>query len=165
MNKVKLYHASNYNINNFKIVKKKNRFCELGYGVYFTSNYNQAKEFGKKYIYEVSVDLDLFKCFKYDKCEDFIYLCYLCRIGLENIAKETIDKFEGYDIIVSPVLADVKKFTIKSRYFNRGDLTYDEFKKYVKIHKKMNQYCLKTALVLDYINSNEIIKHIIIKRG
>ena len=150
---VKLYHATNYkNIKKFKIVKKEKRFCELGEGVYFTSNLAQAKSFGKKFIYEIDIDLDLFNCYEHIQNEDFIYLCYLCRIGLEDIAKETIDKFEGYDIVISPVLAKVEKFTIKSELFNEGDIDYNEIKKYFKLHKGMNQYCLKTKKVLSYIN-------------
>jgi len=160
MKTIKLYHATNYkNISEFKIIKKKKRFCELGEGVYFTSNLEQAKRFGKKYIYEIEIDIDLFKCYEHIQNEDFVYLCYLCRIGLENIAKETIDKFDGYDIVISPVLAKAKKFANKSEMFNEGDIDYNEIKKYFKLHEGMNQYCLKTKKVLNYINKKGFLKY------
>lgn len=159
---MKLYHGSPYrNINHFDFRHNRRGDLDFGKGVYFTSNFEQAKEWScnkKKTgaVYECDIDLSSFKIIHYNsrENEDLLYILYLCRIGLEDIAVETINGFDKADIIAGLMLdGRTVDFRIIAEKFNEGDISFDEFSKQTKLYENVfDQFCIKTQRVLDMVN-------------
>lgn len=174
---MKLYHGTSCrNIEKFKIIKRNLKdntkgAPDLGPGVYFTSSKEQAEKLSCMYsdcgaIYEIDIDLDLLNgIIKSEPDEDYYILCYLSRINLSDVANETVNNYDECDYIFGKVIKDTKNFDIIANKFNDqndeemftdGDwqALFKEFKKNVKFHENMNQYCFKSEKALDLINSN-----------
>jgi len=167
---IKLYHGTDcLDIEEFKIIERDKSQPDFGSGVYFTSNLLQAEEWacrnGKEgVVYECSIDLCAFKTLSLGnpENEDLYYTLYLCRLGLEDIAAETIEGFDDSDIIFGCLLRKPKPFLKNAQLFNEGDLTFQAFKKRTKLFgEEMNQYCMKSASVLDVINRSPWKYHIV----
>ena len=87
------------------------------------------------------------------KCEDLDYILYLCRIKLEDVAKDTIDGFEEADIVCGKVLrGDCNKFCKIAEQFNMGEIPNTRYKKNVKLFETMDQYCFKSQKAIDLLN-------------
>lgn len=153
-----LYHGANDpNITKFDLEHSRSNL-DFGPGVYLTRNKAQAEEWAKT-VYVFDVDTDQLSSFEY-KDEDLDYVLYLCRIGLEDVAKETIYSFEEADIIVGQMLkGNVARFRRKVEKFNSGDIQYDEFKKWVKVFDDKDQFCFKTQRAVDMLNRSFIKKY------
>ena len=133
---------------------------DFGAGVYLTTNFKQAKDWVRQNgsVYKFDIDQSKFKWIEY-KGEDLYYVLYLCRIGIENIAKEAIDSFDSADVIAGKMLKGIKKFKIHAESFNEGNLSYDEFAEQVELFDEMDQVCFKSQRAIDILN-NSIVEEI-----
>lgn len=157
---MKVYHGtSNRKITEFKDMKLRNNL-DYGSGVYFTSNFEQALAWSCKHseegaVYESEIDLSTLSVLDYkNEQEDLFYLLYLCRIDLEDVAKETIDGFDEADVVYGLMLdGKTQKFEKLAEQFNEGDLTYKEFYEKIKLHgTPKDQLCLKSDDAINMIN-------------
>ena len=163
---MKFYHGTdNRNIERFVMFNKSPK-KDFGKGVYLTTNIEQAKEWSCKYsvtgaVYEFDINLENLKQLDLSNVEDLYYVIYLCRINLEDIAKETIDNFDNADIVSGFMLdGSIGDFEKIAELFNEGELSYDEF--YSKINmfdKDKNQICVKTEQGLAEINAGIVKKY------
>lgn len=158
---MKVYHgSSSRHIKKFNF-RHSRKTLDYGRGIYFTTNFDQAKEWSCKYrsvgaVYECEIELDHFKLLTlHSKKEDLIYLLYLCRIGLEDIAKESIDSFEEADIVYGLMLdGKMDEFSEFAEQFNDGSISYEEFSEKVKLFRyPYNQLCIKSKKALEQINA------------
>lgn len=158
---MKIYHGTcNRTITEFRDVKLRNNL-DYGNGVYFTSNCEQAKEWSCRYtnegaVYECEIDLSLLAVLNYNEEQgDLFYLLYLCRIDLEDVAKETVDGFEEADVVFGLMLdGRTRKFKKLAKRFNRGYLTFDEFYNKVVLHEKpKDQLCFKSDAAIKLVNA------------
>ena len=151
-----LYHGSkDRSIQKFEIFNKRNNL-DFGAGVYLTTKQKQAERWagpnGAVYVFDI--DTSKLTCVEYTD-EDLNFVFYLCRIELEEIAKETIEGFDSADIISGQMLdGTVRKFEIIAEKFNEGDITYDEFEKHIKIFGDKDQLCFKTQKAIDLLNQS-----------
>lgn len=157
-----LYHgSSSRGITKFSFKNCRND-CDFGKGIYFTTNFEQAKDWSCKYsktgaVYECEVDLSRFSVLSYwEKVEDLVYILYLCRINLEEIAPDAVDDFDKADIICGLMLdGNVPNFREFAEKFNEGDISYEEFYKQVKLYENgYNQICIKSKAALEAINAS-----------
>lgn len=157
-----LYHGSkDPNIIKF-MLNNDSKQLDFGTGVYLTTNQGQAEAWAKRKngaVYVFDVNLEKLSVIKY-KDEDLDYVLYLCRIELEDVAKEVIDSFEEADIISGQVLdGNVKNFGRIAEKFNEGDIKYEEYKKHVKLFGDKDQLCFKTQRAIDLLNQSLIRKY------
>lgn len=160
---MKLYHGTPCrNIKKFE-VKYSREKADFGKGIYFTTNFEQAKNWSchkdnkRGAVYECDIDLSEFEILNYDETdEDLLYVLYLCRIGIEEIALECVEKFDSADIVTGTMLdGKIQDFNDWAEAFNNGDLTEDEFRTKVKLFgKQNNQICVKTEHPLRKINQS-----------
>lgn len=159
---MRLYHgSSSRDIKQFSF-KNSRKKLDFGKGVYFTSNFEQAKEWschhGKQgAVYECELDLSRFKLLMFDKEEaNLIYILYLCRIGLEEIVPDAVDDYNQADIIIGPLLdGSIKGFEKLAEQFNAGDLSFSNFSDQIKLFTNgKNQYCIKTINALKAVNAS-----------
>lgn len=86
------------------------------------------------------------------KGEDLNYIFYLCRIKLEDVAKDTIDNFKKADIICGNMLkGNIHKFKEIAEKFNDGTIPYELYLKKVKYHNNKDQYCFKSQKAVDLL--------------
>lgn len=158
-----LYHGSSYRtITKFNFNHSRTKGLDFGKGIYFTTNFEQAKEWSCKYsnkgaVYECELDLSKFNVLSYeDKAEDLIYVLYLCRINLEDVATDTVENFDKADIISGLMLdGNVPNFCEIAEKFNEGDISYEELYNRAKLYENVyNQICIKTEVALEAINAN-----------
>ena len=153
-----LYHGSkDPNITEFKLINKRNNL-DFGIGVYLTTNQKQAEQWARKdgtvYVYDIDISGLYVKDYK---DEDLNYVFYLCRIALEDVARETIDGFDNADIIVGKMLdGSVHEFEAVAEKFNEGDITYEELIRWIRLFDKKDQFCFKTQRALDFLNKSLI---------
>ncbi len=154
------YHGSKHkNIHEFKIIArdKKDWAPDFGTGLYLTTCFDQAKEWSVRdsdsgAVYEFDLDLRKYKQIEYTS-SDLQYVLYLCRIGLEDVAKEEIDGFSEADIISGKVLGvSAESFHDKAELFNSGNCSYLDLKS--KTNLFGNQWCIKKEMVLDDLNGS-----------
>lgn len=160
---MKLYHGTPCrNIKNFDVKYSRDK-TDFGKGIYFTTNFEQAKEWSchnkikRGAVYECDIDLSKFEILNYDESdEDLLYVLYLCRIGIEEIAFECVEKFDSADIVMGTMLdGEIQDFNDWAEAFNKGDITEDEFRTKVKLFgKQNNQICVKTEHTLQEINQS-----------
>ena len=123
-----LYHGSNCSdILEFKLMNSRKNL-DFGKGVYLTASKKQAEKWALKYkngtVYVFDVDFKDLHIVEY-KDEDLDYVLYLCRIDLEDVAKEVIDEFDKADIISGMMLdGTTKKIEKTAAKFNDGDISY-----------------------------------------
>lgn len=158
---MKLYHgSSNKNINNFKIIPRKNNIPEFGDGLYFTTNLDQAKErscYKSKTgaVYEIDIDLEKLKGKNLKNDDLFYYLSYLNRIDLKELVDECLDELNGLDYIFGKMLKNVDEFKENAEKFNEGNIELEEFKKLAEwFGKGYNQYCFKSKEAIDLVNKS-----------
>lgn len=149
-----LYHGSkDRSITKFKIFNNRNNL-DFGLGVYLTTKEWQARQWASPNgaIYVFDIDISGLKCIEY-KDEDLNYVLYLCRIDLEDVARDTIDFFDDADIIMGPVLdGRTKGFEKIAEKFNEGDITYEDFEKRIELFDDKDQLCFKTQNAIDLLN-------------
>lgn len=160
---MKLYHGTHCrNIKNFDVKYSRDK-TDFGKGIYFTTNFEQAKEWScrnkikRGAVYECDIDLSEFEILNYDEPdEDLLYVLYLCRIGIEEIALECVEKFDSADIVIGTMLdGGIQDFNDWAEAFNKGDITEDEFCTKVRLYgKQNNQICVKTEDTLENINQS-----------
>ena len=136
---------------------------DFGKGVYLTASKKQAEKWALKYkngtVYVFDVDFKDLHIVEY-KDEDLDYVLYLCRIDLEDVAKEVIDEFDKADIISGMMLdGTTKKIEKTAEKFNDGDISYEKLKEKIKLFKNKDQICLKTQEALDILNNGLIYKY------
>ena len=160
---MKLFHgSSSRNIGKFNFRHCRKSGTDYGKGVYFTSNFEQAKEWSCKHsktgaVYECDVDLSQFLIKEYPKKEeDLLYIIFFCRMNFEDIACDAVDDFEKADVISGLMLGgNIKKFKLWANRFNRGDIGFDEFSKRVKLFKNgYDQICIKNQAALNKVNAS-----------
>lgn len=159
---IKIFHGSKHRDIAKLNFKYSRRNLDFGKGVYFTTNFKQAKERSCQHsncgaVYESLIDLDKYKVLYLDKnSNDKIYIYYLCRLEMENIAVEAIKGFEDADIIIGDMLdGKIKNFKCLAEKFNEGDISISEFEKHIKeFSESYNQICIKTQQTLDDVNLN-----------
>lgn len=155
---MKIYHGTNERNLPFLDDIKKRFDLDFGNGIYLTSNIDQAIEWSCRHqnegaVYEYEIDLSALKELKLSIAEDdYYYLCYLCKINLEFIAKETIDNFEDADVVYGCMIKNVKKFKDKAEEFNEGNINLEEFKNITKIHNAKDQFCFKKEKAINLVN-------------
>ena len=152
-----LYHGSkDTSIEVFDLEHSRDSL-DFGSGVYLTTILKQAKQRAGKggAVYKFDVDFSDLNVVEY-KDEDLNYVLYLCRIELEDVARETIDDFDDADIVMGQVLGRVKRFKRRSERFNCGDIQYDEFSKRIKLFDDKDQICFKTQKAVDLLNKSFI---------
>lgn len=156
---MKLYHGTSCRTIEKFVLNKCRSKLDFGTGVYFTSNFKQAKKWScdkdaNGAVYEVDVNLDDFKIFTCDNHkEDFMYILYLSRIGLEEIVPECIDNFEKIDIVSGMMLKNPRHFKKKAEKFNSGDISFEKLCAHTRLWKKpYDQICVKNDLTLEIFN-------------
>lgn len=158
---MKLYHGSkSRKITEFNFYHSR-RILDFGKGVYFTTNFDQAKEWSCKHnkegaVYECEVDFSNFNVLSFhEKSEDLIYVLYLCRIDLEDVA-DTVDGFENADVIMGMMLdGNMQGFEQLAEQFNEGDIPYELFSEQIKLYENgYDQVCVKTKAALDQVNAS-----------
>ena len=133
---------------------------------HFTTNFEQAKTWACKNnaegaVYECYLDLSEINHLSYtNKDQDLYYLLYLCRIDLEDVAKETVKNYREIDLVIGPVLdGKVKKFNDIAEQFNSGEISFEDFLRNIEFFQGYNQWCVKSQKLIDHINNNKIILH------
>lgn len=158
---MKLFHgSSSRNITQFSF-RHSRRNLDFGKGIYFTTNFEQAKMWSCKYskegaIYECEVDLSNFNILSlYEKTEDLIYVLYLCRIDLEEIA-DVVGGFATADVIMGLMLdGNIKGFEELAEQFNEGNISNDAFAEQIKLYENgYDQVCIKTPAALKQVNAS-----------
>ena len=172
---MKIYHGTKCtSIQNFEFGHSRVNL-DFGEGIYFTTNLAQAMEFSCKNknhcgaVYESEIDVSKLKILrlKGQENEDLAYTLYLCRICLEDVAKETIDDFEESDIIWGELLdGKIKQFKKISELFNCGDVSFDVYAPEVKLYDSSNdQICVKSLEALAMVNEGLTCKYYTRKKG
>ncbi len=158
---MKLYHGSkSRKITEFNFYHSR-RTLDFGKGVYFTTNFDQAKEWSCKHnkegaVYECEIDFSNFNVLTFpEKSEDLIYVLYLCRIDLEEIA-DTVDGFTTADVIMGLMLdGNMRGFEELAEQFNEGDISYEFFSEQIKLYENgYDQVCIKTKAALEQVNAS-----------
>ncbi len=153
---MKLYHGSkDLDITEFKLKNNRSNL-DFGMGVYLTTIQKQAEQWagenGAVYVFEIDLST---MCVKEYTDEDLHYVLYLCRINLEDIARETIDGFEDADIIAGRMLdGSVHGFEKVAEKFNEGDVSYEELKRWIRLFDKKDQLCFKSQRAIDLLNNS-----------
>lgn len=170
-----LYHGTkDADIKEFRLKNRKNARLDFGRGVYFTSHFEQAKEWACRYetpgvVYECDVDLSNLTTLSFNDPdnEDIYYVLYLCRIGLEEIAPDAVDGFDDADIIYGYMLDGcMRDFEKYAELFNEGELSFEDFKKEIKLHGiDYNQYCFKSKYAIKLLNDGIQRAYLVEKRG
>ena len=158
---MKLYHGTKCrNITKFDFEHSRKE-VDLGKGIYFTSDFEQAEFWSCHYgdigaVYECDIDLSKFKILSYNPIdEDLIYILYLCRIGLEEIVPDSVSEFENADIISCLMLKKIERFLADAESFNEGIDTQEEFSEKIRFfNKKPEQLCIKSDFALEEINNS-----------
>lgn len=169
---MKLYHGTSYrDIEQFKIICRKRNPPDFGTGLYFTSNFEQAKQWSCSKsnlgaIYEIDIDLDLLVGKSLNNDELFYYLSYLCRIDLENLVDECLEELNSVDYVYGKMLKEVNGFKLNAEKFNSGDIDLKTFKNTIEFYDdNMNQYSFRTSKAIEIINKSIIKKHLTRKIG
>ena len=158
---MQLFHgSSSRNILEFNFRHSRNNL-DFGRGIYFTTNFEQAKDWSCKYsnegaVYECDVDLSQFRVLRYQAKErDLLFILYLCRIGLEEIAPDAVDDYDKADVIWGRVLdGNMKDFNALAERFNEGEVLYPEFEKQVELYENgYDQVCIKSREALERVNA------------
>lgn len=170
---MKLYHgSSSRNITAFSF-KNARAECDFGKGVYFTTNFEQAKAWACKHsstgaVYECDIDLSGFRVLSYNKLDDDLaFVLYLCRQGLEELAADDIDEFRNADVIAGAMLdGNVPGFKEIAEKWSFNEISYSEFYDQINLYKNdYNQVCIKTKEALETINAAILKIHYIEKSG
>lgn len=157
---MKIFHGTdNRGITCFRDLRQRKNL-DFGDGVYFTSNFEQALRWSCRKencgaVYECEVSFSSLNILSYDtKSEELNYLFYLCRIGLQNVACDTIERFDEADVVSGLMLdGKVASFEVIAEQFNSGETSYEELCNTIKTFKKPNdQLCFKTAKALLEVN-------------
>lgn len=167
-----LYHGTSYrDIKKFKIIDRKQHYPDFGTGLYFTSNFEQAKQWScsksaKGAIYEIDIDLEELVGKNLNNDELFYYLVYLCRIDLQNLVEECLDELDNVDYVYGKMIKKVNHFKLNAEKFNSGDIDMTKLKKYTNFHNDdMNQYVFRTNKSVELINKSIIKKYYTKKIG
>lgn len=159
--KMKLYHGSkDPNITEFKLKNNRSNL-DFGVGVYLTTIQKQAEQWAGKngVVYVFEIDLSALHVMEYTD-EDLHYVLYLCRIDLEDVAREAIDGFEDADIIAGKMLdGSVHGFEKTAEEFNEGEVSYEELKRWIRLFDKKDQLCFKTQKAIDLLNKSLVGKY------
>lgn len=154
-----LYHGSNVQFTQFSL-KKSNPYKDFGLGIYFTKSENQATQWalhkahnnGIPYLYSIEIPNDLLtdntysilKLTAYNK-EWADYIC-LCRMEGYNSSHDLV-----YDRIADNKYAILSQ-KLEEYYFKTCNLQ-NLLSTIKNNHNDANQYCFKSAKIVDYINS------------
>lgn len=169
---MKLYHgSSSRDIVQFDLSHGRTA-VDYGKGVYFTSNFEQAKEWSCRNssegaVYECDIDLSPFKGFNFGaNNEDVYYYIYLCRLELEDIVPDSVDGAEDVDYVQGVMLdGKIRDFEEIAERFNEGDLSFEEFKNAISFFEEKNQTCIKSDRAISEINANITVVHFTKKYG
>lgn len=159
---MKLYHGSNLEIKNPKILKQK-RFLDFGSGFYLTSSYEQAEIWAKLKakrnknksdkayvsIFEIEEkNLTELKVLKFEKPDkEWLNFITLNRKGEKNLS--------DYDLIIGSVAND-NTMPVLNLYFD-GVLDEKETIKRLLPQKLKDQFTFKTEKALSFLKFIEVI--------
>lgn len=160
-----LYHGSKYtNIEKFKIIPRKKNTAEFGDGVYFTSNFEQAKKHSCRYsnvgaVYEIDIDLEKIKV-KNVADDLFYYLIGLNLYNSKDLVSECLDELDDVDCVIGKIICQKNQSQINSTKFMEGDLSIEDYKTKIKtFDTNYNQYCFLSEKAIKQINSSIIKKY------
>ncbi len=159
---MKLYHGSNLEIKNPKILKQK-RFLDFGSGFYMTSSYEQAKVWAKLKakrnknrndkayvsVFEIeNEDLSKLKVLKFEKPDKkWLNFITVNRKGLNNLV--------DYDLIIGSVAND-NTMPVLNLFFD-GVLDEQETIKRLLPQKLKDQFTFKTEKAISFLKFVEVI--------
>ena len=153
-----LYHGiKDSDIKEFLLFNKRKNL-DFGSGFYLTTQLSQEKKWAgeKGAVYKFDIDIKSLKVVEY-KDDDLNFVFYLCRIDLEDIAKDLIEGFKDADIIMGKMLdGSVIQFEKNAEKTNAGDISYEEFSDKIKLFYDKDQICFKTQRVMDLLNKSYI---------
>ena len=168
-----LFHGTGErSIEEFRIIPREDNISDFGAGVYFTSNYDQAKEWSCKHkdkgaVYGIDIDLSLLMGKSLDKEDElFYYALYLNRIGLNEIADDCLTEISNMDYLYGRMLYDTRHFIPKAKMFNEGMCSLEIFKMLtypMLFNNDYNQYCFRTEKAIQLVNKSIITKTLTIK--
>ena len=168
-----IYHGSDCcNIENFEFGHSR-QDLDFGEGIYFTTSFEQAKSWScrnstRGAVYECDIDFSALNVLRLEgkANEDLAYTLYLCRIKLEDVAKDAIDNFAEADVICGELLGGrIKKFKKDAERFNKGDISYEEYRSRMKLYNNTNdQICIKSDYALQLVNNSLLSKYLTEKR-
>lgn len=158
-----LYHgtSSNNNISKFDISYSRKRYLDLGIGIYFTTNFEQASRWALRHsaqgiVYQTQLNLNGVNLKQYlTYSNEFIETFCFCRAGFEA----QLSGYSSYDAVYSKVIdndrANIVKYTTK---YALGTATEAEVRNNIHIIEDMNQICIKKQDILDTMKIRNIYK-------
>lgn len=152
---MKLYHGSNITVEEPKLIKQ-NRFLDFGYGVYTTTNKEQAISFAEKVYKRKNEGSKQVSVYEIDE-EKLFSDCSVLRFDAPNeawldfVSDNRSGNYSGanYDVIYGPVANDdvYTTFTL----YQSGALTKEQTLEALKIKRLYNQMVFATEKALSYL--------------
>lgn len=159
-----LYHgtsSNNNNISKFDIRHSRKSYLDLGIGIYFTTNFEQASKWALKHsaqglVYQTQLNLNGINLKQYlTYSNEFIKTFCFCRAGFEV----QLSGYSLYDAVYSKVIdndrANIIKYTTK---YALGTATEADVRNNIHVIENMNQICIKKQAILDTMTIRNIYK-------
>lgn len=157
---MKLYHGSNIEVENPKIINSK-RNLDFGTGFYLTSDFEQAKKWAKSVtkrnkignpvvtVFDFEDKNMQLKTFEFDSPN---------KEWLKFVVKNRKNEYTNneYDIIIGPVANDNTMPVLN--FYISGDYDEEEALKRLLPQKLKDQYVFKSEKSLEYLKFMEVIK-------
>ena len=154
-----LYHGSNVEVNEPKIIKSK-RLLDFGTGFYLTSDFEQAKKWAIRTTSRREEGVPTISVFSfYEKdIEDLRTLSFekAAKEWLRYISKNRTNKLviDEYDIVIGPVANDQAIRTVNN--YLKGYFDEDIAIQLLLPQKLKDQYNFKTERALSILNFSEV---------
>ena len=155
-----LYHGtSDREIQDFTIISREKYPPDFGDGIYFTSNFQQAKEWScyrseLGAVYCIDIDLEGLKGIELKDNELFFYASYLNRIDLRELVFECLEELDGKDYVYGSMIGSPKEFVDLAEEFNEGNIDLSELIKKTRIKRGYDQYCFRSIRAVNRINDS-----------
>lgn len=159
MDKIILYHGSNIEVREPKIIKSK-RLLDFGTGFYLTSDYEQAKKWAVRTTNRREEGNPTVTIFTFDKneLERLNVLSFECanREWLRYISANRTDKTakDSYDVVIGPVANDQAIRTINN--YLKGYFTEDIAIELLLPQNLKDQIVFKTEKALSALEYSEV---------
>ncbi|MDR1812730.1 MAG: DUF3990 domain-containing protein [Candidatus Fibromonas sp.] len=158
-----LYHGSIVEVKNPRIIARKNRGLDFGYGFYTTTNEEQAVNFTKSVMKRTGIATRNVSVYEFDcdkaKLElDILQFKEPDLEWLEFVRQNRFSIYSGniYDLVIGPVANDDVFPTLQA--YLEGIIPAEAAIAGLKIKKLYNQYCFLTErslTFLKFVNSFE----------
>ncbi|MDD6728154.1 MAG: DUF3990 domain-containing protein [Eubacteriales bacterium] len=159
MDKIILYHGSNIEVREPKIIKSK-RLLDFGTGFYLTSDYEQAKKWAVRTTNRREEGNPTVTIFTFDKneLERLNVLSFECanREWLRYISANRTDKTakDSYDVVIGPVANDQAIRTVNN--YLKGYFTEDIAIELLLPQNLKDQIVFKTEKALSALEYSEV---------